>query len=341
MKKLITLLMLFPLFSNAQWTAASRMSSGKGETIVTNFIRGYVELNSGTRKEGEIQLKVLNGDTVEIRIKPNGGKKEKYARDQVAKFYGIILLKDVKNDFKKPFKNFHSGKVFLENGEEKSGKIAMRVREAAEHDGTKIYGPVGVKYANENDEVTIHMAANSQIVYVIQTINGTDNHYIKVGRQFVSVGNPTGRFSYFKNPKPTHVREGTTNFTKTAIQEVGEEVAEEAAEAAARRSLKESQKRGDDFGESIGNATVAAMNTAKEVNELFTPDEDGAIYFEEYYIVDNTNLTRSIVYKKNVDEVLYSLLEGCGVDDQIPDVTNGIKELTEVMVFLEESICDQ
>ncbi|MEO9483208.1 MAG: hypothetical protein ABJG47_07170 [Ekhidna sp.] len=340
MKKLATILLLLPLFASAQWTAASRMSSGKGETIVTNFIRGYVELTNGTRKDGEIQLKVLNGDTVEIRVKPTGGKKEKYPRDQVAKFYGVILLKDVKNDFKKPFKNFHPGKLFLENGDEKTGKIAMRVREADEHDGTKIYGPIGVKYANENDEVTTHMAASNRVVYLIQTINGTDYHYIRVGRQFISVGNPTGRFSYFKNPNPTHAREGTTNLTKVAIQEVGEAIAEEAAEAAAKRSLEESQKRGEDFGQSIGNATVAAMNTANEVNELFTPDEDGAIYFEEYYIVDNEKLTRSIVYKKNVDEVLYSLLEGCGVDDKIPGVTNGIKELTEVMIFLEENVCN-
>ncbi len=340
MKNLIILFLIIPLLGNAQWTAASRMTSGKGETIVTNFIKGYVELTNGIRKDGEVQLKILNGDTVEIRFKPNGGKKEKYPRNQVAKFYGVVLLKDIKNDFKKPFKNFHPGRIFLDDGEERPGKVAMRVREANEHDGSKIYGPIGVKYANDRDEVTFYTAKGSNIVYVIQSINGKDNHYIKVGRQFISVGNPTGRFSYFKNPNPTHVREGTTNFTKTAVQEVGQEIAEEAAKAAAERSLKESQKRGEDLGTSIGNATVAAMNTANEVNELFTPDEDGAIYFEEYYIIDNEKQTRSIIYKKNVDEVLHELLAGCGVEDKIKEVSNGIKELTKVMIFLEENICD-
>ena len=91
---------------------------------------------------------------------------------------------------------------------------------------------------------------------------------------------------------------------------------------------------------SIGNATVAATNTAREINELFTPDEDGAIYFEEYFIVDNRKETSTVVYKKNINEVLGELLAGCEVDDQIKEVTNGIKELTEVMVFLEENACD-
>ena len=283
----------------------------------------------------------MDADTVEVRIKPNGEKKkQKYLRDEVEQFYGVVLLKDVKNDFKKPFKNFHQGIIYLKSGDEKSGKVAMRVREAAEHDGSKIYGPIGVKYANESDEVTVHMAKSTDIVYVIQTIAGKDYHYIKVGRQFISVGNPAGRFSYFKNPNPTHVREGATNFTKSTIEQVGQEIAEEAAEAAAKKSLEESQKRGEDLGTSIGNATVAAMNTANEVNELFTPDEDGAIYFEEYYIVDNTKLTRSIIYKKNVEEVLTSLLDGCGVDPKKIKQVSNVKELTEAMVFLEENVCE-
>ena len=340
MKVLVTILLLLPFVSASQWTANSRISSGKGETIVTNWVRGNVELKNGTRKEGEVQLKVLNGDTIEVRIKPNGGKKEKYPRDQVSSFYGVVLVKDLKNDYKQPYKNFHPGRIYFENGKEKVGKVAAKMREATEIDGSKWHGPAGVQYANERDEVSVYRADKSDVIYFIQTINGKDYHYIRVGRQYISVGNPTGRFSYFRNPNPTHVREGTTNFVKSSIEQVGQEIAEEAAEAAAEKSLKESLKRGEDLGTSIGNATVAAMNTANEVNELFAPDDDGAIYFEEYYIVDNEKLTRSVIYKKNVDDVLYALLEGCGVDDQIPEVTNGIKELAEVMIFLEENACD-
>ncbi len=341
MKNLITILLILPFIVNAQWKANSTMQGGKGTTIVTNSIRGHVELVGGKTIKGMVQLKVINEDTVEVRIIPNGEKKkQKYLRAEVISFAGVMMLQDIKNDFKKPFKNFHPGKIYLENGDEKSGKVAMRVREAAEHDGSKIYGPIGVKHANENDEVTVNMAKSTEIVYVIQTISGQDYHYIKVGRQFISVGNPTGRFSYFKNPNPTHVREGATNFTKSTIEQVGQEIAEEAAKAAAKKSLEESQRRGEDLGTSIGNATVAAMNTANEVNELFTPDEDGAIYFEEYYIVDNDKLTRSIIYKKNVEEVLNALLDGCGVDsNKIKQVSN-VKELTDAMIFLEENICD-
>ena len=245
MKKLLFLLTLFPFISIGQWTTGSTMTSSKGKTIVTNWIRGYVVLNNGIKKEGEVQLKVLNQDTVEVRIKPAGGKKEKYARDQVSKFYGVVLIKDLKNDYKKPEKNFHPGKIFLVNGEERVGKVAAKMREAYEVDGSKIYGPVGVKFANENEEVVAYRATSNQVEYFIQTIDGTDNHYIRVGRQFIKVGNPTGRFSYFRNPNPTHVREGTTNFVKSSVEQVGQEVAEEAAQAAAKQSFKESQKRGE------------------------------------------------------------------------------------------------
>ncbi|WP_424962864.1 hypothetical protein [Ekhidna sp.] len=340
MKKLFFVLFLIPATVWCQYTAKSTMYANGKKIIVTNWVRGYVELVGGIRKEGEIQLKVVDSDTVEVRVKPNGGKKEKYLREEVDKFYGVVLISDVKNDYNKPFKNFHPGKIYFSTGEERVGKVAGMTRDAHEIDGSKIYGPAGVKFANERDEVAIYKAISSDVVYYIQTIDGSDNHYICVGRQYIQVGNPTGRFSYFQNPSPTHVRDGATHLVKSSIESVKEELAEEAAEAAAKKSIEESQKRGEDIGTSIGNATVAAMNASSMVNEALTPDPDGAIYFEEYYIVDNETGTRSVIYKKNVDEVLSELLEGCGVDDQISDVTNGIKDLTEVMVFLEENACD-
>lgn len=341
MKRLSTLLLLLPLLAGAQWTANSTMRGGKGTTIVTNSIRGHVELVGGKMLKGMVQLKVLNEDTVEVRIVPDGEKKkQKYLRAEVVSFSGVMMLQDLKNDFKNPIKNFHPGSIFLENGEEKKGKVAMGMREAVEHDGSKVYGPIRVKYANENDEVIIQKAESSNVVYVIQNVNGQEGHYIKVGRQFIPVGNPKGRFSYFRNPNPTHVREGATGLSQAAAQSLEDEASKALARAAAKESFKRSQEAGKDLGESVGNATVAAMNATAEVQDAIKVEDMEAVYFEEYYIVDNKKMTRSIIYKKNVDEVLNAILEGCGLGEKIVNKVGKMKELTEAMIFLEENICD-
>ncbi len=332
---------MLPFIANAQWTANSTMRGGKGTTIVTNSIRGYVELVSGKRLEGMIQLKVLNEDTVEVRIVPNGEKKkQKYLRSEIMSFAGVMMLQDLKNDYKNPIKNFHPGSIYLESGEEKNGKVAMGMREAVEHDGSKIYGPIRVKYANDKDEVTITDAEGSNIIYVVQNVGGQEKHYIKVGRQFIPVGNPNGRFSYFRNPNPTHIREGATGLSQAAAQRVEDEAAAALAKAAAKESFERSQNAGKDLGESVGNATVAAMNATEAVQDAVKVEDMEAIYFEEYYIVDNKKMTRSVIYKKNVDQVLNAILEGCGLEEKIVNKVGKMKELTEAMVFLEENICD-
>ena len=340
MKKLITILLILPFIASAQWTASSTMRGGKGTTIVTNSIRGYVELAGGKRLEGMVQLKVLNEDTVEVRIVPNGEKKkQKYTRTEVASFAGVKMLQDEKNDFKIQWKNFHPGKLFLENGDEWIGKVAMRAQVDFDYQGSK-FGPQAVKFANENDEVTQYSAQKSNIIYVIQTIDAEENHYIKVNQYFIEVGNPKGRFSYFRNPNPTHVREGATGLSQAAAQRVEDEAAAALARAAAKESFERSQNAGKDLGESVGNATVAAMNATEAVQDAVKVEDMEAIYFEEYYIVDNKKMTRSIIYKKNVDEVLNAILEGCGLEDKIVNKAGKMKELTEAMVFLEENICD-
>ncbi len=332
--------MLLPVLGAAQWTPYSRMLSNGKEVIVTNWVRGYVELKTGGRKDGEVRLKVIENDTVEVHYKPAKGKKEKYVREEVSEYYGVVLISDIKNDYKQPYKNFHPGTVFLEDRQEWKGKVAMGMREPTEHDGTKVYGPVRIRYANEKDEVIIREAKNSNIIYVIQTIDGTENHYIKVDRQFIEVGNPNGRFSYFRNPNPTHVREGATNMAQGAAEQLTNEAAEALAKAAAKESFERSQEAGKDLGESVGNATVAAMNAREAVQDASNVEDMDAIYFEEYFIVDNKKMTRSVIYKKNIDEVLNAILEGCGMEEKIVDKVGKMKELTEAMIFLEENICD-
>ena len=82
------------------------------------------------------------------------------------------------------------------------------------------------------------------------------------------------------------------------------------------------------------------MNATEAVQDAVKVEDMEAIYFEEYYIVDNKKMTRSVIYKKNVDQVLNAILEGCGLEEKIVNKVGKMKELTEAMVFLEENICD-
>ena len=54
MKCLITVLLLVPMLGAAQWSAYSKMKSNGKDIIVTNWIRGYVDLIGGERKEGQV-----------------------------------------------------------------------------------------------------------------------------------------------------------------------------------------------------------------------------------------------------------------------------------------------
>lgn len=64
MKKVFLILLLIPLLIDAQLQVVSNMRGGKGTTIVTNSIRGHVELVGGMKWKGMVQLKNLDEDTV-------------------------------------------------------------------------------------------------------------------------------------------------------------------------------------------------------------------------------------------------------------------------------------
>lgn len=338
-KALIFMTALLPIVATAQYTAASRMLSSGKEVIITNWIRGTVELNSGLKREGEIQLKVVETDTVEIRFRKKGEKKAKYTRAEVSRFKGVLLIGDVKSDYKDESKNFHPGYMLLQNGERWDGKVAARIKEPHESQ-YKNHGPIAVKFANENGEVSFWWAKAKEVEYYVQVVNGQENHYVAVFDNYLKVGNPTGRFSYFRNTRPTHIREGMTNMAKGAAQSVTDEIAKSVAEAAAKKSMEASLAQGKSLGEAMGNAVVAATNTAGAIQDAVEVDDAGGIYFREFYIVDNKKQTRTIVYKKNIDEVLNTLLEGCGLEEKIVNKVGKIKELEEVMIFLEQNACD-
>ncbi|WP_370088793.1 hypothetical protein [Ekhidna sp.] len=340
MKKLLFALILAPIAVLGQYTVKSKMVSGKKEIITTNYIKGYVVDGSGKEYEGEIQLKIVNTDTTEIRYKGPNKEKLKFDRMKILDYGPAkLLVSEVKNDYKNEIQNFHPGYIVLSNGKKVEGMVASRKRELAESDGTKMLGPIGVKFADESEEITEYMGADFEVSYYMQNINGEEYHFVNAHGVYVTVENPNGRFSYFRNPKPTHVREGATNLTRYAVEEVTEELAEEAAQATAQKSFESSMNSGESLSTSVGNATADAMNVYNGIRGAVNT-EDMTITFREYYIVDNKTGQSELVYKKNVEEVLNKFLGDCGVTSSEIEEVARVTELDNVMVFLKENACD-
>lgn len=344
-KYLISLIILFaPIILHAQYSVARKTIGTGGERIVTNWIRGYVINGNGEKQEGEIQLKIVNGDTTEVKLKGADGKKVNFMRSEIKGYDAILLVTDVKNDYKDPSRNFHPGYVLYRDGIKKEGQVATLKKTLSdiEVDDEKLrtYGPWGVKYADADLEITIYKALETDIIYFVQVIDGEDTHYINYGGSFLEIHNPTGRFSYFRNPRPTHLREAMTEIAKGAAQELVNEASKEIAQAVAKKSLEKSKKNGDDMFESMGNSTIAAMEAYELTQNVFNVEDAGGIYFIEYVVVDNENATKKIIYKKNIREVVAEFLSGCEVSDDLIKEEIDMNNLEYVMEFLEAEMCD-
>ncbi|MEO9802008.1 MAG: hypothetical protein ABJF04_02115 [Reichenbachiella sp.] len=329
MKFTILATLLFPFLTFAQ------------SYTVTPARNGYVVLKSGERKEGDLRLKIVDRkDTTEIRYKGKNKEKGKYTRDQVVEFrVDPLKIGEVKNDYNEAYRNFNPGTIYFDSGEKLEGQVAGRKKEPHESN-FKNFGPVAVKYANENEEITMWWASGKRITYYIQQISGADHHYVNVYDNFVKVENPNGRFSYFRNPRPTHVNESATNLAVAVASSVEEELAKSLAAAAASNSYSELKSSGATDAEASANSLIAAMNVANEVDKAFDVENADNIYYKEYYIIDNKEQTRSIVYKKNIDAVIKTLLKGCEIDEKTINKVANVKELEEVMTFLETNVCD-
>jgi len=72
--RILLLIILSSALCQAQYQVLSK-NTGAKTTITTTWADGYVTKPSGERLEGQIQLKVVNNDTVEVRYRNSKKKK--------------------------------------------------------------------------------------------------------------------------------------------------------------------------------------------------------------------------------------------------------------------------
>jgi hypothetical protein len=192
MKKIILLIVAFlPVIATAQYTVSSTTQTLKKTTILTRYIKGFVVMNAGNRKEGEIQLKVENGDTVEVRIKYPDKSKETYARNTLQSFGLASSIKVSENEREK----FQEGFVVI-NGQKQVGQVALVF-----NPGTKEYFANAVRFNNGSGE-TVYTPETSSIDAVGQTVRNNEDvyHPFQDGYSLII---RKGKITLAQNPYPT------------------------------------------------------------------------------------------------------------------------------------------
>jgi hypothetical protein len=141
------------------------------------------------------------------------------------------------------------------------------------------------------------------------------------GFEIVEVMEPTGKYSYYRNPKPTHLRKALTNFVKgviTTVTDVGAGMlAREVAASAVKSELRNSRSIGSiaDAPATAMRAAGAAANSAavslQVTQGLVQFDEEGGIFHEEWIIVNNANQEKTAVYSGNIEQLAGRMLQAC------------------------------
>jgi hypothetical protein len=192
MRKLVAAaLVILPFCLCAQYTVSSKSMTPKKTVIITRFEKGFIVMNAGNRKEGEIQLKVENEDTVEVRIKYPDNTKETYSRNTL-KTFGLASSVAVSENERS---TFQKGFVII-NGERKEGMVALVF-----NPGSKEYFPNAIRFKSSGDEV-VFSPETSSIEVVGQMIRDNEEIYHPFQDGYSMIIR-SGKIILAQNPYPT------------------------------------------------------------------------------------------------------------------------------------------
>lgn len=181
MKKIIlcSIAALFSMTALAQYYAASTNGSGPGAIIKTGWAVGYVVKRDGKRMEGEIQLKVIDSDTLEIRFSDVNNNKQIFARPDILSF-GVLGKSSTGHG--------RSGKI----GDQSPGYAML-------DDGTKLEGQVlsysGFEGSFKRTYFGFFIIATGRDAkyfppdgdasYIVQSVKGKEVKYLPLTESFV------------------------------------------------------------------------------------------------------------------------------------------------------------
>ena len=265
----------------AQYIIASQGVTGKKTTTITSWAPGYVMDLNGQKKEGKIQLKIVNSDTVQVKLKGDAGK-ETFERLDI-QYFGLLLQEDYFDKFKDHRKNFQKGYIIDNAGKKTEGRLAMRYDD------------------DLTGRLVQQMSPDKWKIHVI-LFEGSDT-YIKDywPEQLKEVGqvDESGKVVKFERIQ--------TVWSELLIEEGKYQLLRNPFSAVVD---KKKTRMASAFGSqmSSGVSNTAASNG---VSVTETSSGSGVVYAEEYLVRKNGEEKGKLVSEKNYEEWIGSELSSC------------------------------
>lgn len=220
----------------AQYQVAGKTVAGKKTIITTKYDKGYVVKINNERLEGQIQLKIVNGDTTEIRIKTVDGK-QKISRTTLLDYGLMQFVEDLKTA-KVEEKNFNAGYIVLKNGDKLSGNIALRYSMNPGESIGRNWFVRKVLFETSNGQYNTYTTKEAELI--VQDVDGVKSEYMAYKDGFSKIL-VDGALTLVQNPYSNSQNEIANAF----IDDLKTGVAKEAAKA--------TLKNGGDLNDVVNN----------------------------------------------------------------------------------------
>ena len=218
-------------------------------------------------------------------------------------------------------KNFQPGYIMFNDGTKKELRIA-RARKVNR----------GFYTLDGNGQFKAYYG-DPKVAYFTQNIDGQEVRYRRIKKRYEVWHQPESDFSYCVNPYPTHIRKGLTKFVQGVTSAAVEIATDELIEAAAEKAIRE------------GGNIRSVVDNAIEMDEGLTVDyssTEGGIYHDEYIIFMKSGKAW-IVYTKNIDEFISSVLTNCdnfsSIEKKNIRQLGNIDKLDETITYLNQNGC--
>ena len=253
------------------------------QSIKTEWHRGYVTLDDGTLLEGQLQLKVVQGELDDIKLKV-GKKKAKFKFKQVNSF-GLDPLDSFHEQIQPTFSQ---------------GEITLT-------DGTALKG--SVRFINTDRMLFDSSARNLQLSPAdIEEYTNTNNgeRYISAQGAFAKISFSNASYHLAINPHPTLLKpkNNASNFFKNALKQV-------AVEQLSRSVAKGIASTGGSL-----NSALIAYDVTNQATQAYMLDPKK--YRQEVFLVDVSAGETLLVHPDNLHDIFNPMLKKCEPFTSLP-----------------------
>lgn len=278
----------------------------KNDKTVKYSSKGFASVSF--REHGKYANCYFPGDIKGVGIIDGKETKEYIAFDN--SFYSKKgLLENIVNmNNKDKETNFQEGSIEFYDGTVLKGKVA-RLQ----------YNKSGGCYFIDQKNELSSWYADKNIKCYSQKIDGTEKKFIRIGKVYTEWFYFDQKISCFRNPYPSHLREGLTAIASFVAKEATKAVVKEVTEASVKKNIAKK-----DLGKAIDNA-VLGNDIYNAVDEA---QVEGGIYFKEYMILFQDQEPIS-VYAKNIKSNVNAWLLSC------PDMSKIEKKVINNMENIE------